>query len=180
MKRLGLVLLVMSACCLARADVRDVQPTLFTIESSATSTAAPADVYTALTNPARWWHPRHTWSGDAKNLSMDATAGGCYCEKLAGGGSVQHSRVVWAEPGRRLKLDGAFGPLQDMAVDALMTFTLEPAGTGTKITLSFRASGNFTLEAAKLAPVVDQVLGQQLARLREFADTGRAPAAGSQ
>jgi uncharacterized protein YndB with AHSA1/START domain len=178
MKRLDLVLLSLSACCLAQADVRDVQPTLFTIESTVTSTAPPTDVYTSLTNPARWWHPRHTWSGDAKNLVMDAKAGGCYCETLPGGGSVQHSRVVWAEPGRRLKLDGAFGPLQDMAVDALMAFTLEPAGTGTKITLTFRASGNFTMETAKLAPVVDQVLGQQLARLREFADTGKTPASG--
>jgi uncharacterized protein YndB with AHSA1/START domain len=179
MKRSGLALLILSACCVARGDVRDVQPTWFTIESTATSTAAPADVYIALTNPARWWHPRHTWSGDAQNLSLDAKAGGCYCERLPNGGSVQHSRVIWAEPGRRLKLDGAFGPLQDMAVDALMTFTLEPAGKGTKITLSFRASGTFTLEAAKLAPVVDQVLGQQLARLREFADTGTTPASGS-
>jgi uncharacterized protein YndB with AHSA1/START domain len=178
MKRLTFVLMAMAVACFARAEVRDVQPTLFTLESTATSTAAPGDVYAALTNPARWWHPRHTWSGDAKNLAMDARAGGCYCETLAGGGSMQHSRVVWAEPGRKLKLEGAFGPLQDMAVDALMTFTLEPAGTGTRITLTFRASGNFTLETGKLAPVVDQVLGQQLARLREFADTGKTPASG--
>jgi uncharacterized protein YndB with AHSA1/START domain len=179
MKRFSFVLLATFAACLARAEVRDLQPTLFVIESTATSTATPADVYTALTNPARWWHPRHTWSGEAKNLAMDARAGGCYCETLPGGGSVQHSRVVWAEPGRKLKLEGAFGPLQDMAVDALLTFTLEPAGTGTKITLSFRASGQFTMETVKLAPVVDQVLGQQLARLREFADTGKTPASGS-
>ncbi len=176
MKHHGLLLIAFAG--IASAAVKDVQPTIFTIESSVTSTASPAAVYAALTNPSGWWDPRHTWSGDAKNLSMEAKAGGCYCETLPGGGSMQHSRVVWAEPGKKLKLDGAFGPLQDMAVDGLLTFALEPEGTGTKITLTFRASGNFTMTTDNLAPGVDRVLGQQLIRLRKFADTGQTPPAG--
>src|SRR5262245_57665776 len=175
MKRIATLIFGLASMHCAQAEVREVQPSMFQIELTATSTAASADAYAALTNPAGWWDPRHTWSGDSQNLSMDAKAGGCYCEKLAGGGSMQHSRVVWAEPGKLLKLEGAFGPLQDMAVDALLTFKLEPAGTGTKITLTFRASGAFTMDAVKLAPGVDYVLGQQLARLKQSADTGKTP-----
>jgi uncharacterized protein YndB with AHSA1/START domain len=156
----------------AHAAVLEVQPTLFVIESTATTKAAPATVYRALTRISGWWDPAHTWSGSAKNLSLDARAGGCWCEKLASGGSVQHARVIWAQPGKKMKLEGAFGPLQDMVVDALLTFTLEPDGAGTRIKLTFRSAGTFTMDSAKLAPGVDFVLGSQLKRLATFADGG--------
>lgn len=161
---------------LAHAEVREAKPAVFMIESAVTTTATPAAAYAALTGKvARWWDPAHTWSGAARNLSIDARAGGCFCEKLAAGGSVQHARVIWAEPGKILRLEGAFGPLQDMAVSAVMTFKFAPEGTGTKITLTYRAAGAFTMDSVKLAPVVDQVLTGQLKRLGAFADTGRTP-----
>jgi hypothetical protein len=162
---------------LAHAEVREAQPAVFTIESSVTSTAAPTAAYAALTRKvSQWWDPEHTWSGSARNLSIDARAGGCFCEKFGQGGSVQHARVIWAEPGKTLRLEGAFGPLQDMAVNGVLTFKLVPAGTGTKLTMTYRVAGAFTMDAAKLAPLVDQVLTLQLKRLGAFADTGKTPA----
>ena len=154
----------------AHVAVLDAQPNVFVVESTATTKAAPAAVYRALIRVSKWWDPAHTWSGSAKNLSLDARAGGCFCEKLEGGGAVQHARVIWAQPGKKMKLEGAFGPLQDMAVDALLSFALEPDGAGTKIKLTFRSSGAFTMDSAKLAPGVDFVLSGQLKRLAAFAD----------
>ena len=150
---------------------------MFMIESVVTTTAAPTAAYAALTRKvSQWWDPAHTWSGSARNLSIDARAGGCFCEKLGQGGSVQHARVIWAQSGKILRLEGAFGPLQDMAVSGVLTFKLAPEGTGTKLTLTYRVAGAFTMDSAKLAPLVDQVLTLQLKRLGEFADTGKTPA----
>ena len=47
-----------------------------------------------------WWDPSHTWSGSAKNLTFEPKAGGCFCEKLADGGSVQHGRVIYRPAGK--------------------------------------------------------------------------------
>ena len=175
--RFRLLALALAAVPNAHADVREAQPAVFMIESAVTTTATPAAAYAVLTRKVgQWWDPAHTWSGSARNLSIDPRAGGCFCEKLAGGGSVEHARVIWAEPGKNLRLEGAFGPLQEMAVSAVMTFKFAPEGAGTRITLTYRAAGAFTMDSAKLAPIVDQVLTVQLKRLGAFADTGKTPA----
>jgi hypothetical protein len=54
-----------------------------------------------------WWNPTHTFSSDAHNLSIDDKAMGCFCEKLASGGSVHHLEVVYADPGQKLVFSGA-------------------------------------------------------------------------
>ncbi|HEX7915316.1 MAG TPA: hypothetical protein VF497_06160, partial [Rudaea sp.] len=76
------------------------------------TSAAPDRAYAAITGVARWWDSNHTYSGNASNLSLDARAGGCWCEQLADGGSVQHMTVLTAMPGRMLRLSGGLGPLQ--------------------------------------------------------------------
>jgi hypothetical protein len=35
--------------------------------------------------------------------------------------------------------------------------------------MTYRVAGSLTMDSARLAPLVDQVMGNQLARLREFA-----------
>jgi len=154
------------------AEVKETSATLFLIERQVHTATAPSATYAALTGVGKWWDPEHTWSGASKNLSLDARAGGCFCEKLAGGGSVSHGRVIWAQPGKMLRIEGALGPLQDMAVAGVLSFRLEPEGSGTRLTMTYRVAGNFTMDSAKLAPLVDAVLGLQFERLRAFADTG--------
>jgi len=102
----------------------------------------------------------HTWSGDAAHLSLDARAGGCFCEAWDGG-SAEHGRVVMAQPGRLLRFVGALGPLQESAVSAVLTVTLEAAGSGTRATVTYRVSGDAGHGLETLAPVVDTVIGQQ-------------------
>ncbi len=155
----------------AVAEVRETKETAFTLELSAKSSADPTHVYADLGKVGAWWDPEHTWSGSAKNLSIRLQAGGCFCEKLPGGGSVEHGRVIYAQPGVTLRLDAPLGPLQDMAVVGVLTFKLVPQDGGTLITLTYRVSGAFRMQSEKLAPIVDQVLRTQIDRLAAFATT---------
>lgn len=132
--------------------------------------AAPDRVYAALTGPARWWDSSHTYSGNASNLSLDAHAGGCWCEQLADGGSVQHMTVLTAMPGRMLRLSGGLGPLQSGAVTAVMTWTIKHAGAGSEVGMSYLVDGYFPGGLDKVRDDVDAVLGHQVERLRAYVE----------
>jgi len=162
-------LLLSAVAGTASASVSETRENAFTIEATVLVEAKPDATYRNLTRVSSWWHPEHTWSGSAKNLKLQPKAGGCFCETLADGGSVQHARVIFAQPGRLLRLEGALGPLQDMAVTGVLSFTLAPDGPGTRVTMTYRVAGALTMDSAKLAPLVDQVMGIQLNRLRDFA-----------
>ena len=127
--------------------------------------ASPAQVWTALVEPARWWNSEHTWSGNAANLSLQPVAGGCFCEKLPPGGSVQHLRVIYVQPAKLLRMSGALGPLQGEAVSGTLTVTLEPARRGTKIAFDYVVGGFMHMPIAQMAPAVDGMVGEQLSRL---------------
>jgi len=159
---------------LASAAVTETREGSFTIETTVMVDAKPASTYRDLARVALWWDPAHTWSGAARNMKLIAKAGGCFCETLADGGSVQHGQVIFAQPGKLLRLQAALGPLQSMAVTGVLSFALAPDGPGTRVTMTYRVSGALTMESAKLAPLVDQVMGTQLNRLKEFA-SGRPP-----
>src|SRR5579862_517713 len=93
----------------ASADVVDSAANGFTVKIVLDLAASPGDVYrTIVDRVGTWWAADHTWSGDNANLSIDARPGGCWCEKLPGGG-VQHMTVVFVDPGKLLRLRGALG-----------------------------------------------------------------------
>jgi hypothetical protein len=166
--RLAAFSLFLSAS-IAQAEVSETRENGFVIQTTVMADSPPAEVYRDLVRVAHWWDPAHTWSGSAKNLRLEPRAGGCFCEKLPDNGSVQHGRVLFAQPAKLLRLEAALGPLQDMAVTAVLTFTLAPDGPGTRITMTYRVAGSLTMDSAKLAPGVDKVMGIQLRRLRDFA-----------
>ncbi len=104
--------------------------------------AAKADaVYAVIVAPSRWWDSAHTFSGSAANLTLDAHAGGCWCETLAGGGTVQHLSVVLAIPGKMLRLRGALGPLQGLGADGAMTWRISPLQDGSDVELTYAVGG---------------------------------------
>jgi len=160
--KLALVVLLAVA---AHAEVVDKSASGFLVRTTATVAAKPAAVYAALTEPSKWWESAHTWSGDAKNLTLAARAGGCFCERLNSGGDVQHMTVIYADPGKLLRMSGALGPMQEAGVTGTLTFELKAAGEGTQITLSYSAGGYFQGGLQALAAPVDQVLGAQMAGL---------------
>ncbi len=96
------------------AEVADSASNGFTLKTTIQIQAPPDTVYRRLIQVGDWWDPAHTFSGDAKNLSIDEKPTGCFCEKLANGGGVRHLEVVFLAPGKRLVLSGGLGPLQSM------------------------------------------------------------------
>jgi uncharacterized protein YndB with AHSA1/START domain len=119
-----------------------------------------ARAWQALLHPERWWPPDHTWSGRRESLSLEAAAGGCFCERWDAG-SAQHGRVVMALPGRALKIDAALGPFLEMAISGILAVALEENDGVTTAVVSYRVSGDPAHKLDQLAPIVDQVIGMQ-------------------
>ncbi len=157
----------------AAGEVRDSSPAHFHVEQSALIPLPPAAAYALLLQPSRWWNSAHTYSGDARNLSLDPAGRGCFCERLPDGGSVEHMRVIYAQPGKLLRLSGGLGPLQAAAVAGTLTWTLKPEGQGTRVTQTYLVAGHILGGGAdKLASPVDRVLAEQLGRLAAAAAGG--------
>jgi hypothetical protein len=107
-------------------------------------------------------------------MQVELRAGGCWCERW-GDQSVEHGRVLLVlehEGVRTLRFDAPLGPLQEMAVNAVLTFTVAPDPAGAKIHMTYRASGDPSLTLDQLAPVVDNVLLEQFGRLSRYSSTG--------
>lgn len=162
--RLSVILAVCAVAAPASAEVT-LSDTGFTATNSAAVSARPADVWAALTNPALYWNPDHSWFGDASGFSLDPVAGGCFCESNASGGSVEHMRVVMVQPNRTLRLSGALGPLQGEGLAGALTWQLEEIEGGTRISQTYAVGGHMQFDREELAPVVDGVVREQLERL---------------
>jgi ribosomal protein S6 len=63
---------------------------------------------------------------------------------------------------------------QMRAVLRRLTFRLKPSGEGTHLVVTYRVGGNPSHNLDKLAPIMDQVIGEQVARLVHLA-AGAAP-----
>lgn len=170
--RFVLACLSSSGTCLA--DVLETSPGSLTVESGVIVEAAPEVAFETFTTALpKWWDSAHTWSGDAKNLSLEPRAGGCFCEQLPAKGSVQHGRVIFAQPGQLLRLDAALGPFQEMAIQGVLTFRFAADGKSTRVTLNYRVSGAITMDPAKLAPMADAMLAGQMRRFQTYVATGK-------
>jgi len=161
----------------AGAAVADSSPNGFTSKVTLTVQAAPDQVYRSLVrNIGEWWAPDHTFSGDAHNLSIEEKPMGCFCEKLPGGGGVRHMEVVRFSPGKTMVMIGGLGPLQSLAVAASMTVSLAPAGTETRVDVTYAVGGYSAAGLNTLAVPVDAVLTQQFTRLKNYVEHGDAAA----
>lgn len=162
----------------ATAEVTAAGAAGFEVREQAHIGAPPDAVYAALLAPKRWWDPKHTYSGDARNLTLNARAGGCWCETLPGGGSVEHLSIVYLAPGKAIRFRGALGPLQAMGVAGSLTIKLTAVGGGTDLVLTYAVGGYSKDGFDDLAKAVDGVLGSQVARLVKLAETGSATGPG--
>jgi hypothetical protein len=178
----GIKLVICSVVALAAAgpaaaEVVSVATGGFEVRETVHTTASPDKAYAAMLLPARWWNSDHTFSKNAANLVLDARAGGCWCETLPGGGSVEHLHVVYVSPGKTLRLRGALGPFQALAVDGVMTWSVKSAAGGADISITYLISGYTKDGFDELSKAADQVLGEQLERLKKLLDGEAAPRA---
>jgi hypothetical protein len=152
----------------ARAEVKSASPAGFVIENAEVVPVDAATAWTALvTEVARWWPKDHTWWGEASTLSIEARAGGCFCE-LAGQRQARHMTVAFVDPPKLLRMVGGLGPLQGMGLYGALDWSLEPVEGGTRIRLRYQAGGYASDDLSKFAPVVDRVQALQLGGLAEF------------
>lgn len=158
----------------ARSDVSDAEETGFTVRAVVEVAAPPKTVWSKLVDePDRWWESSHTFSGDARNLFLDAEPGGCFCEKLPGDGWARHLDVVMVKPAEELRLTGGLGPLHALAVQGKLTYVLTPADGGTRVELVYAVGGYVPSGLKGWAAPVDRVLSSQLERLKRYVETGR-------
>ena len=179
---LASLLSLLLASSTALADTSAVSSSGFTSSFRAEIKTPPAKAWEAIVQLPRWWNSSHTYSGNASNLSLDAQAGGCMCERWrdANGAShsVQHAQVLLAQEGRLLRLSGGLGPLQDLAVLGVLTIVTAP-GQGAEagqyfLRMTYRVGGGADAGLDKLAPAVDGVIGEQFKRLKSLIETGSA------
>lgn len=113
-----------------------------------------------------WWSDAHTYSGAAANMTVDAVAGGCWCE-IWPDGEIEHGRVIAMIRNQLLRFSTALGPLQDTGVNAAMTISLAdgPSPGTTNLTMDYKVVGSTLANLASMAAPVDGVLQEQFDRL---------------
>jgi uncharacterized protein YndB with AHSA1/START domain len=166
----GLALLAVSA----QAEVVDQQANGFSLQEHETIAASPDRIWAELVQPAHWWSSAHTFSGDAKNMTLELRAGGCWCETLKDGGSVLHMTVVQVRPNVLLRMRGALGPFQSTGMDGAMNIVLTPKGKSTEVAIVYNLGGYIWGDNVVLPKSADGVLGLQLFRLKQLIETGSA------
>jgi hypothetical protein len=159
------------------AEVVEEKPSSFVSRQEVIVTASPKEVWLALISPSGWWRSEHTWSGEAKNLTLTPQAGGCFCEtipevdtpeKFTLEGSVEHMRVIQAYPEKALRMQGALGPLQSEPVNGILTIAISEVKEGTRIVWEYNVGGSMRYEVPVIAKAVDGVMGLQIAALAKL------------
>jgi hypothetical protein len=189
MKRIA----ISAACILAtfapaRAEIKAQGENGFNVVHMAEVEATPDEIWKRLLSPKDYWSKEHSWSGSSAGFFIDAQAGGCFCELFQGkqpgsnpanAGSVEHMRVIFAQPGKVLRMQGALGPLQSEAVLGTLTVAMQPMAAKkggkplTKLSFSYVVGGYMRYKISEIAPAVDKVIGEQFASLiKPFGKSG--------
>lgn len=175
MKRLVcLVFATIALCALpAQAKVASQGPNGFVLTYEAevpTDAKAAFDAYARI---GEWWDGNHSYSGDAKNISIDLQPGGLWRETLPNGGFVNHMGVAHVIPGKSLLFHGGLGPLAYMGVNGSLSVKFEAKGAATVVKMSYAVGGYDTKDFKELPQVVDGVLGAGFKRYANYASTGK-------
>ena len=133
---------------------------------------APAQALAAFGQVGSWWSKDHTYSGNSARLSLQMRPGGCWCEQLDGGGGVEHLRVAFYQPGKRVVLTGGLGPLLFEGTSGVMDVRATATKAGSQLVINYRVGGFARGNGTEMALAVDQVLRDQTERLRVFASKG--------
>ncbi len=153
----------------AGAELIDESPAGFTCRGVYEFAAPPDEVWAALTNDiGQWWNKAHTFSGDSGNLFLTGEAGEEFGEKLPDGGTVTHMEVVQANKAKLLRLHGGLGPLQSMAVVAVLSVEFAAQGEGTQLTVTYVVGGYTAGGLAAIAAPVDRVIAEQFMLLQAY------------
>ncbi|HEU4809096.1 MAG TPA: ATPase [Sphingomicrobium sp.] len=152
----------------AAAEVVSASPNGFEVRETVNLVVPPETALAAFAELPKWWDPEHTYSGDSANLSFDLRPGSCFCERLPDGGGVEHMRVAYLDPGKRVVLTGSLGPLLYEATTGVMDVKVKRAAGGSQFVLDYKVAGFANGGGDKLATAVDEVLTEQIKRFRAY------------
>jgi len=169
MKHLAAIAILAGSATPAAAEVVSASPNGLEVRQTVNLVVKPEAAVAAFGNVGAWWDSEHTYSGKAENMSLALRPGGCFCESIPPGGGIEHMRVVYVDPGKRIVLTGSLGPLLYEATAGVMDVQVKSTGSGSQLTGAGGVAGFAKGGAEKLAPLVDQVLAEQMKRLRAFA-----------
>lgn len=127
-------------------------------------------VYDKIGQISSWWDSNHTFSGDSKNLRIELTPGGCFCESFGDKDGVMHLQVIYAKRGRFLRLQGGLGPLQALGAHGTLTIEFHERDGVTTLVFKYTVHGRGLTD---LAEPVDRVLGEQFERLKRTIELGQ-------
>lgn len=169
MRTLLLMLSLLTVPCgsIAHSEVLDSADNGFSLKHKVTIKTTPEKVYETIIKPSLWWNSSHRWSGKSENLSIETTPGGLFLEKLPSGGFVRHMEVIYADPGKMLRMHGALGPLQQTACHGTLTFTLTPEKDATIVEVTYTVSGYVSGGLKTWSAPVNQVIVEQVDRLKK-------------
>ncbi len=163
--------LLLSVAC--EAKIVSQNSTGFAVAFEADVPGDSQNAYEKFVSISSWWNSDHTHSGDSKNLSMDVSNGGCWCEALPNGGFVRHMEIVHAVPGRTLVLSGGLGPLAFMGISGAMVISFDKKDQTTHVTLKYSVGGYDPKGFMEIAKAVDGVIGIQFKRYSNLVMTGK-------
>lgn len=154
----------------AAAEVVSASSNGFEVRQIVPLVVPPDVAFNSFRDIGAWWDPQHTYSGDSANLSLALVPGGCFCERIPkSGGGIEHLRVAYVEPGKRVVLTGTLGPLLYEATTGVMDVQVKTIAGGSQLILDYKVAGFANGGAAKLAGAVDGVLADQMKRFRAYA-----------
>jgi hypothetical protein len=159
----------------ASAEVISAGPNGIEVQEVVNLVVPQPHAYAAFGQVGQWWNKEHTYSGDSARLSLQMRPGGCFCESLEGGGGVEHMHVTYLKPGEQVVMTGSLGPLLYQATAGVMVVKFERIAGGTRVTMNYRAAGFAKGDGDRLAPLVDQVLADQMKRYRTYAANAPKP-----
>ena len=112
----------------------------------------PVDAQTAFNSMtgdvSGWWD--HTMSEHPKALHIEPKPGGGFYEIFDDAGNgVRHAEVTYAEPGKRLRMEGPLG-LAGRAFTMVTTWDYEQVGDSTRVTCTVNMSGQIDTEMAAI------------------------------
>ena len=177
MKNTMALMLAISMCGAAHAEVIDSAENGFTTEHEVVIDAPRASVWDAAVNVGQWWSDAHTVDGSASRMSIDPVPQGCFCETFENGGGVVHMTVTFVNPAIILRLTGGLGPLGLMGVDGNMTWEFFDDDGGTRVKFTYAVGGYRPGGLGAIALPVDYVIGEALQRLKAHVETGDAGSA---
>jgi uncharacterized protein YndB with AHSA1/START domain len=156
----------------AAAEVTDSAENGFTTVHESVVSAPRARVWqVAVGEIGQWWSDDHTIDGDADRMSIEAVPHGCFCETFGAGGVV-HMTVTFVNPTIILRLTGGLGPLGLMGVNGNMTWEFFDAPEGTRVRFTYAVGGYRPGGLNAIALPVDYVIGEALARMKAYVETG--------